>query len=76
LKFHDTTVNLPDSKIKLGRDLGAEIDIDPEMARKMMYGRSEVMYCTSVRSLTPVEIQSLSDTRSRLAFEEAFEKKL
>jgi hypothetical protein len=36
VKFCDTSVNFPDSKIQLERDTGAVIDIGPAMARKVL----------------------------------------
>jgi hypothetical protein len=42
----------------LGRDLGATIDIGPAIARKILKKNGSVMYRTSVRPLTPDEIQS------------------
>jgi hypothetical protein len=76
VKFHDTSFNFPDSKIQLGRDLGAAIDIGPAMALKVLNVKGKVMYCTYVRSLMPDEIQSPSETQTRLAFDESVKKKL
>jgi hypothetical protein len=63
IKFRDTAAKFPDSKIQLGRDVGAAIDIGSAiyigsaMARKILKNNGGVMYRTSVRSLTPDEIQ-------------------
>jgi hypothetical protein len=36
VKFRDTAAKFPVSKVKLGRDLGAAIDIDPAITRKIL----------------------------------------
>jgi hypothetical protein len=36
VKFRDTAAKFPVSKIQLGRDLGAAIDIGPAMTRKIL----------------------------------------
>jgi hypothetical protein len=51
------------SKIQLGTDLGATIDIEPAMARKILKNNGIVMYRTSVRLLTPDEIQSPTEKK-------------
>jgi hypothetical protein len=56
LKFRYTDAKFPVSKIQLDRDLGAAIDIVPAMARKITRANGQVMYRTSVRSLTSDEI--------------------
>jgi hypothetical protein len=53
VKFHDTSASFPASKIQLGRYLGLAIDIGPVTTRKIIKSNSQVMYRTSVRSLTP-----------------------
>jgi hypothetical protein len=53
VKFHDTSAKFPVSKIQLGRDLGAAIDIGPAMARKILKNNVCVIYRTIVRPLTP-----------------------
>jgi hypothetical protein len=58
VKFRDTPSKFPVSKIQLGRDLGTAIDIGTAMARKIMKNNGSIMFRTSVRSLTPDEIQS------------------
>jgi hypothetical protein len=45
-RFGDTADKFPVSKIQLGRDLGATIDIDPAMARKIMKKNGSVIYRT------------------------------
>jgi hypothetical protein len=52
----DTSVHFSDSKIGLDRDLGAEIDIFAAMVWKVLTVKGEVMYHTSVRSLTSDKI--------------------
>jgi hypothetical protein len=60
VKFRETSANFPISKIQLGNDLCATIDIGPTISRKIMKSSGQVMCRTSVRSLAPGEIQSLS----------------
>jgi hypothetical protein len=64
------------SKIQLGRDLGATIDIVPAMARKILKKNGSIMYRTSVRSLTPDEIQYPTENKEREEFDIAIEKKI
>jgi hypothetical protein len=63
------------SKIQLGRYLGAAIDIVPVMARKILKKNGSVMYRTSVRPLTPDEIQSPTEKKEREEFDIAIENK-
>jgi hypothetical protein len=58
VKFRDTATKFPVSKIQLGRDLGAAIDVGPAMTRKVLKQNGSVMYRSSVRPLTQDEIQS------------------
>jgi hypothetical protein len=44
VKFRDTAAKFPVSKIQLGRDLGAAIDIGPAMMRKILKHNGSVMY--------------------------------
>jgi hypothetical protein len=73
--FRETAAKFPVSKIQLGRDLGAVIDIGPVMARKIMKKNGSVMYRTSVRYLTSDEIQSPTEQKEREEFDIAIEKK-
>jgi hypothetical protein len=75
VKFRDTDAKFPISKIQLGRDLGAAIDIVPIMARKILKKNGSVMYSTSVRPLTPDEIQSPTEKKEDEEFDIAIEKK-
>jgi hypothetical protein len=63
VKFRDTVAKFPVSKIQLGRDLGAAIDIGPTMARKILKKNGSVIYRRSVRPLTPDEIQSTTEKK-------------
>jgi hypothetical protein len=65
VKFRDTAATFPVSKIQLGRDLGAAIDIGPAMTRKILKRNGMVMYISSVRSLTLDEIQSPTEQKER-----------
>jgi hypothetical protein len=59
----------------LGRDLGSAIDIGPTMARKILKKNGIFMCITSVRSLTPDEIQSPNENNEREEFDIAIKKK-
>jgi hypothetical protein len=75
VKFRDTAEKIPVSKIQFGRDLGAAIDIGPVMARKILNKNGSVMYRTSVRPLSPDEIQYPTEDKEREEFDIAIEKK-
>jgi hypothetical protein len=55
--------------------MGAAIDIGTVMAHNVLNVKWEVIYQTSMRSLTPDENQSPSETLAHLDFDEAVEKK-
>jgi hypothetical protein len=76
VKFRETSVDFPDSKIQLIRDLGTVIDIGPATAHTVLNVKGKIMYHTPIRSLTSDEIQSSSETRAWLAFGEDVVKKL
>jgi hypothetical protein len=65
VKFRDTAAKFSVSKIQLGRDLGAAIDIGPAMTHKILTKNGMVMYISSVRSLTFDEIQLIDYSHSR-----------
>jgi hypothetical protein len=75
VKFRDTSAKFPVSKIQLGRDLGAAIDIGPATTRKILKRNGMVMYRSSVRSLTLDEIQSPTEQKERQEFDIAIEEK-
>jgi hypothetical protein len=75
VKFRDTAAKFPVTKIQLGRDLGAAIDIGPAMTRKILKKNGIVMYRSSVRSLTLDEIQPPTEQKERLEFDTAIEEK-
>jgi hypothetical protein len=75
LKFRDTAVKFPVSKIQLGRDVGAAVDIGPDMARKILKKNGSIMYRTYAISLAPDEIQSPTEQKEREEFDIAIEKK-
>jgi hypothetical protein len=76
VKYRDTAENFPVSKKQLGRDLGAAIDIGPAMSRKILKANGQILYRTSVRSLTLDEIQSPTEIAERLKFDTSVEEKL
>jgi hypothetical protein len=63
------------SKIQLGRDLGAAIDIGPAMMRKILKQNGSVVYRSSVRPLTQDEIQSPTERQERDKFDIAIKEK-
>jgi hypothetical protein len=75
VKFRDNVAKFPVSKIQLGRDLAAAIDIGPAMASKILNKNGSIMYRTSVRSLTPDEIQSPTEQKECEEFDISIEKK-
>jgi hypothetical protein len=75
VKVRDTVAKFPVSKIELGRDLGAAIDIGPAMARKILKKNGIVMYRAKVRSLTPDKIKSPNGKKEREEFDIDIEKK-
>jgi hypothetical protein len=50
-------------------DLGAAIDIGPATGRNIVKANGQVLYRTSVRSLTLDEIQSPNEIEERLKFD-------
>jgi hypothetical protein len=56
--------------------MGAAIDIGPVMSPKILRANGQVVYRTSVRSLTPDEIQSPTEIAERLRFDISVEEKL
>jgi hypothetical protein len=76
VKYCDTAASLPVSKIQLGRYVGAAIYIGTAMSRKILKANGQVLYRTSVRSLTLDEIQSPTEIAERLKFDTSVEEKL
>jgi hypothetical protein len=75
VKFRDAAAKFPVSKIELGRDLGAAINIGPAMTRKILKQNRSVMYRSSVRPLTQDEIQSPTEKKELEEFDITVEKK-
>jgi hypothetical protein len=75
VKFCDTAAKFPVSKIQLGRDLGAAIDIGLAMAHEILKKNGSVVYRKSFRSLTADEIRSPTEHKEREYFDVAIEKK-
>jgi len=68
--FRDTSVSFPDSKMVLGRDLGPALDIGPAMTRKVIKRNGEIVFRSTVRSLTPDEIADPVRVKERDEFTE------
>jgi hypothetical protein len=75
VKFRDTAAKFPVSKIQLGRNLGATIEIGPAMTCKILKQNGSVMYRSSVRPLTQDEIQSPTERKEREKFDISIEEK-
>jgi hypothetical protein len=73
--FRDTAAKFPVSKIQLGRDLGAAIDIGPAMTCKILNQSGSVMYRSSVRSLNQDEIIPPTEQKERQEFDISIEEK-
>jgi hypothetical protein len=56
--------------------LAAAIDVEPAMLRKMLKANGQILYRTSIRSLTLDEIQSPTEVAERLIFYVSVEEKL
>jgi hypothetical protein len=69
VKSRDTAAKFPVSKIQLGRDLGAAIDIGPAMTHKTLKKNGMVMYRSSFRSLTLDESQSPTEQKEHQEFD-------
>ncbi|KAI2505145.1 Reverse transcriptase (RNA-dependent DNA polymerase) [Fragilaria crotonensis] len=74
--FRDTVATYPDDKMVLGRDLGPAIDIGPAMTRKILKANGQVVYRSTVRSLTPDEMSDETMKREREKFTESVNKAL
>ncbi|KAI2504427.1 Reverse transcriptase (RNA-dependent DNA polymerase) [Fragilaria crotonensis] len=66
--FRDTSVTYPDDSMVLGRDLGPAIDIGPAMTRKVLKMNGQVVYRSTVRSLTLDEMADETMKRKREEF--------
>lgn len=71
IMFRDTSVTYPDDALVLGRDLGPAIDIGPAMTRKILKENGQVVYRSTVRSLTPDEIADTTAKAARDRFTES-----
>ena len=74
--FCDTVATYPDNKMVLGRDLGPAIDIGPAITRKILKAYGQVVYRSTVRSLTPDERSDATMKREREKFTESVNKAL
>jgi len=66
--FRDTSISFPDSKMVLGRDLGPALDIGPAMTRKVIKRNGEIVFQSTVRSLTPDEMADPVRAKEREEF--------
>lgn len=76
VKFRDTAVSFPQDKVVLGRDLGPAIDIGPAMTRKVLKSNGQVVHRSTVRPLTPDEMDSPEEKRERDEFDASVRKAL
>jgi hypothetical protein len=75
VKFRYTAAKFHVSKIQLGRDFGAAIDIGPAVTHKIMKQNGSVMYISSVRPLTQDKIQFPTEKKELEEFAIAIEEK-
>ena len=74
--FRDTSVSFPEDYMVRGRDLGPAIDIGPAMSRKIIKQNGQIVYRSTVRSLTPDEIADPIRIKERDEFDEALKSAL
>ena len=74
--FRDTSVSFPEDYMVRGQDLGPAIDIGPAMSRKIIKQNGQIVYRSTVRSLTPDEIADPIRIKERDEFDEALKSAL
>ncbi|KAI2510101.1 Reverse transcriptase (RNA-dependent DNA polymerase) [Fragilaria crotonensis] len=74
--FRDTSATYPDDKMILGRDLGPAVDIGPAMTRKVIKANGQVVYRSTVRSLTADELSDETHKSEREKFTNSLNKAL
>ena len=74
--FRDMSVTYPDDTMVLGRDLGPAIDIGPAMTRKVLKSNDQVVYRSTVRSLTPDKLADETMKKKREEFTDKVNKAL
>ena len=62
--FRDEPIKYPDNNPVLGRFLGPEIDVGPEMTANIMKGNGEVAHRSTYRGLKEYVLAELTDLRS------------
>jgi hypothetical protein len=68
--FRDTSISSPDAKMVLGHDLGPALGIGPAMTRKVIKRNGEIVFRSTVRSLTPDEMAGPVRVKEREEFTE------
>ena len=76
IKYRDSSIAFPEDKMRFGRDLGPAIDIGPAMTRKILNKKGNVIYRSTVRSLTEDEKMDPDEIEERKAFNKMISKKL
>jgi hypothetical protein len=69
IKFRDTTVAFPRSKLVLGRYLGPSTDIGPAMTAKILKQTGHVVHRSTFRALADNEMQDPAETQLRAEFD-------
>jgi hypothetical protein len=69
VKFRDTTVAFPGSKLVLGRYLGPSTNIGPAMTAKILKKTGHVVHRSTFRALTDDELQDPTEIESRAEFD-------
>jgi hypothetical protein len=75
-KFRDSVVAYPGDKELLGRDLGPAIDIGPAHTRKVLKQNGQILYRSTVRSLSPEEEMKPEEIESRKSYEAEIAQRL
>ena len=76
VEFRDTAISFPNDPILLVRNLGLAIDIGPAYTRKIMKVNGQVIFRSTVRSLTSDELKSPDEEAARIVFNKAIQERL
>ena len=75
IKYRDTSIPFPEDKMRFGRDLGPAIDIGPAMTRKILNKKGNVIYRSTVRSLTEDEKMDPDEIEERKEYNRTISKR-
>lgn len=74
IKFRDTIMAYPDSRMVLGRYLGPSIDIGPVISAKILKETGYVVNCASFSALAQNELDDPREKEARVAFDDRVAK--